>query len=131
MVVWHEVPGKAKPTGDRIKMFYRRPNCTRRTWQRLRFPELGIQSVELPHFAGCSPTKIAASRLPQLSSRDLLEYSNQGLTMNFNRNPNPIVRLIGESGSRPILHEELNRFPVDSFVGAIDKANGQGARLVS
>ena len=30
-----------------------------------------------------------------------------------------------------ILYEELNRFPVDSFVGAVDKANGQGARLVS
>ena len=50
-------------------------------------------------------------------------YSNQSLTMNFNRSPTPVVRKIGDSGNKPIVYEEINQFLEVSLNGAADKAN--------
>lgn len=48
-------------------------------------------------------------------------YSNQALSMNFNRNPNPVVRMIGESGNGLVSYDEINPVRGEAPAGAIER----------
>lgn len=40
-------------------------------------------------------------------------YSNQSLSMNFNRNPNPVVRFFGDGKQKTISYEEMQPFAAE------------------